>query len=363
MLSLPKIFLAALAATPVQSASPPTEPAIEEVQVEGKFVTPRDAKTLGQLLAAEKIFNDERALAPQGDLKFKVFGRKDAEQWHAVDLGLLAREGRLPVTLDDQGRFAIDDAWRSLDRGTELRSRLQDGKVTWRADIRSPGSTPHRRRLGDLRLQCRASFFSGIARGGVIGSNVIADVLKRVLNGCDSDNFGWSSFADASLFGIRLVHGDRAMQVSLNQMGGLGDPPFLTVGYDWTHALRERMYRLYLGDTDWPDDTLVEFEFAGDPQQPVDPVLLGASNRLADAARNLQPGTTSWAELKQRLGGGQGTIRHENGQRIVLYTLNGKPDLELVVLFDREDRLVKFALRPMGSQPLSEPVTAPWTLG
>jgi hypothetical protein len=350
-------FFASSTASPSSPAT--TEPPVKEIDVQSGFLTARDAQTVGQLLAAEKIFESLQSRSPKAELRFKVFGRKDANQWKDVGLELMTRDGRVPVTLDQDGRFAIDDAWRALDPDTKLRSRLQNGRVTWRADIRSPGSTTRIRRLGDLRLQCEASFWSGVARGTTGSFKVMNRMLRSTLNGCDSKWFGWSAFADAPVFGIRFVHGSKAMHVTLRQIGGFGAPSFIP-GYDWAYALRESMYRLYLGDNRWPDDTIVEFQYVDDPVVPPEPALLQSSNRLATAARLLQPGVTTSKDVEKQLGSSQGTLRYNDGRRAALYRLTGRERLELVALFDSEDRLIKYELRPTDVQTVKSSISVPW---
>lgn len=344
------------------------------VAVQGQSTAARDAKTLSHLLKAEQIFLAERALAPEGVLRFKVFGRREAEASRLVDLVLLAPQGALPIALEADGRFALDEAWRTLEPGTELHSRLRDGKVTWRADVRTPGSTPQLRRLGDLRLQCRASFFSGMARTAGPGGLFI-HLLKPLLNGCDSSRFGWSSFADAPVFGIRLKHGQRVQQLSQMALGGMGHLEGLSLPvFDWSYSLRHQLYRLPLGDSAWPDDTQVEFESIDKDAAtaPLDAALLQAPGPLPEVARSLQAGELSlWDEIKARLGKDQGMMRYDSGLRVVLYTQERRPaadastkptpELELVLLFDAQDRLLKWSLRAMGEQRLAEAAAAPWS--
>lgn len=357
-----------------QVQTQPVLPTIAPVAVQGQSTAARDAKTLSHLLKAEQIFLAEQALAPEGVLRFKVFGRKEAEASRLVNLVLLAPQGALPIALEADGRFALDEAWRALETGTELHSRLRDGKVTWRADVRTPGSTPQLRRLGDLRLQCRASFFSGMARTAGPGGLFI-HLLKPLLNGCDSSRFGWSSFADAPVFGIRLKHGQRVQQISQMALGGMGHLEGLSLPlFDWSYSLRHQLYRLPLGDSAWPDDTVVEFEGIekDDSATAVDPALLQAPGPLPEAARSLQAGELSqWDALKARLGRDRGMMRYDSGLRVVLYTQEGRaaadagasptPELELVLLFDAQDRLLKWSLRAMGEQRLDEAAAAPWS--
>jgi len=339
--------------------------------MQGQSSAARDTKTVGHLLKAEQIFQAERALAPEGVLRFKVFGRKEAEASRLVDLVLLAPQGALPIALEADGRFALDEAWRALEPGTELHSRLRDGKVTWRADVRTLGSTAQLRRLGDLRLQCRASFFSGVARTAGPGGLFI-HLLKPLVNGCDSGRFAWSSFADAPVFGIRLRHGQRVQQISQTALGGMGNLEGLSLPlYDWSYSLRHQLYRLPLGDSAWPDDTRVEFESIDDPAAPMNPALLQAPGPLPEMARSLQASELStWNEIKARLSRDQGMMRYDTGLRVVLYTQERRPaaeagtgpwpDLELVLLFDAQDHLLKWSLRPMGEQTLAEAAPVPW---
>lgn len=336
-------LLLAGAAFALPAAAAPPDARLGRVEVQGESATPRERKTLGQLRRAEALFERHRALAPQAVLHFKVHARRQAEAAPSLALGLMTPDGRQPVVLDDQDRFVLDPAWRALPEHTELRSRLADGRVTWRPDIRTPGVAEGERRLGDLRLQCRVGFGSGIARG----STGWGRWLSFATDDCGDIDWSPSHFADRPVFTVTLVHGERRLPLSNRLLHGLrddGGPDF-----DWGFSLRERMFRLPLGDAAWPDDTRVVFEAMDDPPAPPDPALQALADDWVRAALALAPGLSP-PDVAHRIGAAADDTRFESGRRLQrhlrqLATPAGPLRLELVSLFDADDRLVKTALR------------------
>jgi hypothetical protein len=316
--------------------------------VQGEAATAREKKTLAQLFKAEALFAQHHALAPAASLTFKVFARKQADASPSLALGLMAPTARQPVVLDDQDRFVIDPAWRALPAHTELRSRLADGRVTWRPDIRTPGVAPNERRLGDLRLQCRVAFGSDMARG----ATGLGWLRSQLMDDCADKQWSPSNFADRPVFAVTLVHGERRLVISGRLMHGLRDEG--GPDYDWGFSLRERMFRLPLGDASWPDDTRVVFESMDDPPAPPDAALQALNEAWVQAALVLAPGRAA-EEVTQLLGKADDDTRFESGRRLQrrLHEVDdghGPWHLELVCLFGADDRLLKWALRRVDGQ-------------
>lgn len=399
-----------LAPAQVQAPAEPATPAsgprpevvLAPVAVQGESRAPRELKTLATLYKARELFEKHHALAPQAALKFKVLARTRAEHQQALELALVTRHSRVPVPLDADDNFSIDPTWSRYPDDTEVRSKLLDGRVTWRADIRTPGWPSNERRLGDLRLQCRVGFFSGVARSDSQGlfKSLVRFVFSQP-DACENAYSSGSSFADRPVFAVTLIDGARRLTLSNAMLHGLGDVS--GEPYDWGFLLRERMFRLPMGDKAWSDDTRVVMEFADDPQQPVDADLLASNHALARVARELQAGVTRPEAVRERLGKAQ--ERHfDSGRRLLrhlsvtvrpsaslspeLAALLPPPDtrlsstevaalmgklsaaqiaaaasaasavqanpqalddlldlVELVTLYDEQDRLLKFALR------------------
>lgn len=338
------LFLLAAAAS-----APQPEAELPRVQVQAEAATAREKKTLAQLFRAEALFEKYHALAPAAALSFKVYARTQAESTERLALGLMKPEGREPVPLDDKDRFVIDPAWHRLDERIELRSRLADGRVTWRPDIRTPGVPAGERRLGDLRLQCRVAFGSGVARG----STGFGALLSFVFDDCADKDWSPSNFADRPVFAVTLVHGERRLTVSERLLHGLRDDG--GPDYDWGYSLRERMFRLPLGDARWPDDTRVVFESMDDPPAPPEPALQALADDWVQAALALKPGMVP-ADVEWRLGRASDSIRFESGRSLQRHLRevrrsDGPPQqLELVALFGPDGRLVKTSLRRVDGQ-------------
>jgi hypothetical protein len=337
----------ALPALPAHAQAPAPAPDAQlgRVEVQGEAATAREKKTLAQLFKAEALFLKHHALAPAAALTFKVYARTQAEATQRLELGLMTPSGRQPVPLDSDDRFVIDPAWRQLPGHTELRSRLADGRVTWRPDIRTPGVADGERRLGDLRLQCRVGFGSGVARGATF----LFGLLRFDTADCDDPTWSPSNFADRPVFAVTLVHGERRQTLSARLLHGLRDDG--GAHYDWGYSLRERMFRLPIGDASWPDDTRVLFEAMDDPPAPPDAVLQTLPDDWTRDAlalpltRGLSP-----ADVAQRLGPASDDLRFESGRRLQRRVHEIKaPDaplrLELVSLFGADDRLLKSQLR------------------
>jgi hypothetical protein len=334
------VLLAGALALP--ASAPPPDAQLGRVEVQGEAATAREKKTLGQLFKAEALFEKHHALAPAAVLRFKVYARTQAETTQALELGLMVPAGRQPLQLDPEDRFAIDPAWRALPERIEIRSRLADGRVTWRPDIRTPGVPEGERRLGDLRLQCRVAFGSGVARGSLLFGFLPLDTAD-----CADRDWSPSNFADKPIFAVTLVHGERRLTLSARLLHGLRDDGGPT--YDWGYSLRERMFRLPMGDESWPDDTRVVFEAMDDPPTPPDAAAQVLKDDWAQAALALEPGLTP-AEVARRLGKASDDTRFESGRRLLRHLSEVKPPavparLELVSLFDAEDRLLKSQLR------------------
>jgi len=347
-MNLSTVLLAGALALP--ASAPPPEAQFGRVEVQGEAATAREKKTLGQLFKAEALFDKHRVLAPAAALKFKVYARTQAETTQALELGLMTPAGRQPVVLDAEDRFVIDPAWRLLPERTEIRSRLADGRVTWRPDVRTPGVPESERRLGDLRLQCRVAFGSGVARG----TDFFGGLFSFAIDDCWDRDWSPSNFADMPVFAVTLVHGDRRVTLSERLLHGLRDDG--GPKYDWGYSLRERMFRLPMGDASWPDDTRVVFEAMDDPPSPPEAELRELKSDWALAALSLAPGLTP-AEIAQRLGVASDDTRFESGRRLQRHlhdikTPAGPVQFELVSLFDASDRLLKSSLRRL---PLPRP--------
>ncbi|MDC8772616.1 hypothetical protein [Roseateles albus] len=291
---------------------------LHQVQVQGVSTVARERKTLAQIFKAQALFQKHHKLAPQASLNYRVYARKYPDDLLRADLGLVGAQGRTPVTLDEEQRFVADPAWRLLDQDSEVRSKLADGRVTWRADIRTPGWPNGERRLGDLRLQCRVAFGSGLARTDAGWIGTLSKLFSADDEQCKKPDWSPSNFADQPIFSVTLVHGDRRLRLNQRNLHGLFDES--GEDYDWGFLLRDRMFRVPLGDLTWPDDTRVLLETMASTAPSVNLGLQESKHRLAELARALRPGVSSEAEIRALAGNLKfKLLRFDNGMQIWRY--------------------------------------------
>ncbi|MDL5031218.1 hypothetical protein QRD43_04795 [Pelomonas sp. APW6] len=267
---LTTLLTALLPARLMAADAPPAETpsTLQRVEVGGESSAAREQKTVAQLLAIRKSFEKHRKLAPQAELRIRLYPRHDDADLERLSLSLRAEGLHRPVPLDEQQRFEIDPAWAALPADTVLRSGLRDGRLAWHPDVRTPGLPPNTRRLGDLRLECHADLVgtSHLARGIVTPSYLALAALTDVCSRYDV----YGHYADVPVFSITLVDGTRRKQLPYVHLHGsvTGQSHPLHALLDWPYRLRDRFYWLPLSDASWSDDTRVVLEPMDSAKEP-----------------------------------------------------------------------------------------------
>ena len=269
--SLPPATLTALLLALITAAGAPhaeTPNTLQRVEVGGESSVAREQKTVAQLLAIQKSFEKHHGLAPQAELRIRLYARYDDADLERLSLSLRAEGLQRPVPLDERQRFEIDPAWAVLPADTVLRSGARDGRLAWHPDVRTPGLPPNTRRLGDLRLECHADLVgtSHLIRGIVTPSYLALAALTDVCSRYDV----YGHYADMPVFSITLIDGTRRRQLPYAHLhgSGTGQNNLLHSLLDWPYRLRDRFYWLPLSDASWSDDTLVVLEPMDSTKEP-----------------------------------------------------------------------------------------------
>lgn len=230
------------------------------VEVQGESTAAREQQTVADLLRVLDVFERERdRLAPQAELRIRVLPRRDLADAPALEL----RHGsvREPIAVDALGRFAIPTAWRTLPADAIVRSPLLSGRLAWAVDVRTPGLPDNARRLGDLRLECRADLYGGALARGIKPPAFYA--MRAAMDVCTSRQISYGFFADQPVFAALIRDGDRQAELAYRWMHGseMGQDGMLFGLVDWPYALRDRFVVLppdkWKG---WPVDALIELE-------------------------------------------------------------------------------------------------------
>lgn len=232
-----------LLARPAAATEP--HPELPPVAVQGESRVERESKPVTDLLDALDTFERERArYAPEAEFRIRVLPRHDLKEADGIALELRHGQVREPIALDALGRFSIPPAWRQLPKDAVVRSKLLDGRLAWMVDVRTPGLPAHTRRLGDLRLECRADLYGGNLLRGLKPPAYYA--LRATTDVCMSTLIAYGFFADEPVFTARIREGERLQEHPYALMHGslTGQSNPLHGLVDWPFALRDRFVEL-----------------------------------------------------------------------------------------------------------------------
>jgi hypothetical protein len=217
-------------------------------QDEGQVVQVNGIKNAGMhsyrsVMAGVDAFDEYRRLAPAvPELRFQLVVRRDlpAAQ-EATTLRIVGDDLSLPVAIDAQGQFVLPRSEAAWDTNADL--ILNQKKTAYRltAVVRTPGLPANVRRLGDLRLECKVA--TAIGKKEIpFWVNATANMLLLTSDWCSraKGDMSLPFPAPARLAAATLRHGERSAPLKTNN----------------------QEFTVPIGDAGWPDDSLVEMQYA-----------------------------------------------------------------------------------------------------
>jgi hypothetical protein len=229
-------------------------------------------KSYRKMLRGMELFEELRAMAPNATLRYKLLPRKPNTNMDEIEVSIDADSFSIPVAIAADRTFTLERNPKALAENASVTSNRKSLSMTWRAEIRTPGLPPDTRRLGDLRLECHVGMEADLVSNvREIRSSFFSPPTNQRLRErgyCDRTNARYLYFAERPLLGVALVHGARREALPGDRLyAGLSRNELTKE--DLPHCdcevLIERTYFLPLGDRSWPDDTLVEFQYADGP--------------------------------------------------------------------------------------------------
>jgi hypothetical protein len=261
------LFLAQLTCVPLASAQTPareaTVPAdtstaeapaaIQSVTVSG--VKDPEIKSYLALISGLDAFEKYRRLAPDApELRFRLSAAPTLSSIDVKSIVLQLRSDNLtiPIPVAADGTFVLPRNKAAEDENADLVLNKTKGQVRGRPEIRTPGIPENMRRLGDLRLECEVYFAIAKHEMNIVQRAAIATVtLGRGL--CRSKRMHMGFPAIDTIKALTLVSGNKRVPLKA------GMPNFFG-----------RHYFPPVGDDEWPDDTLLEFELGQAESLPAD---------------------------------------------------------------------------------------------
>jgi hypothetical protein len=202
-----------------------------------------DMRSYRAVVAGLDAFNEQHHLAPQvPEVKFRLrAGKQTAAPIETLSLRIVGDDDSEPVQLpiDADGFFVVPRIQAAYDSKADLVLNQKKGKFRAEAEVRTPGLPDNVRRLGDMRLECRVRL--------AIGKYEAPFWIVALVNGiflttdwCSHEQLSWPVASDIPLAGATLVHGDRRVEIKLEN----------------------KAYQAPTGDKSWPDDTRIELRYA-----------------------------------------------------------------------------------------------------
>ena len=263
------ILLFALLAAACVSATAQAQPApaLSAVTVAAKANRDPVEKSYRKMVRGMDLFDAQRSVSPNGTLRFRLLPRKPDTDMKSIELEVIGSTVAFAVAVAPDSTFTLERNPKALEENAQVIPNRKAQSMTWRSDVRTPGLPPDTRRLGDLRLECRVGMEAGLISNS---SNIIGRLTQALLDTpayCDRKAPLYLFFADRPVFSVALRSGNRREVLSIDKLyASASDDPGLKndLPYCDCEVLIDRTYVLPLGDTSWPDDTLVEFEYMDD---------------------------------------------------------------------------------------------------
>jgi hypothetical protein len=285
-------------------------------------------KSYRRMLEGMRMFEALHALAPEASLRYRLWPRRADTDLRGVRVSVVGDSFEQPVRLAADATFALHFDSKALEEDASVRPNRRAGTLTWRADVRTPGLPADTRRLGDLRLECRVGMKAGLVSRYPSLFERLMDFMVGPAAFCEEKEPPYLFFAEQPIFAVTLVHGARRQTLPVGSLyAGMARDraPGKLLSYCDCSALLDRAYYVPLGDTRWPDDSLVQLEYMDGP------ATGSGYGELAGSSK---------AEVAGIFGEGK-QMRFADGHEVWAYDYGGS---EVVVLFDPAGAVVKARL-------------------
>lgn len=228
-------------------------------------------KSYRKMLNGMALFEKMHGMAPNASLRFKLLPRQRDTNMDGIVLEIVGDTVTIPVLLAADRTFTLERDQQALDENASVMPNRKASSMTWRTEIRTPGLPPSTRRLGDLRLECHVGMEAGLISNTLPVIGLVANLIQGMLDFCNGSDVPYLFFSERPLFSVTMVAGTRREILSVDELYAgvsFGRTSKADLAYCDCQVLLDRTYFLPLGDRNWPDDTLIEFEYMDDGNDP-----------------------------------------------------------------------------------------------
>ena len=241
-LLIPTLLLTQLASVPALAA--PSNDDGGKVLVNG--TRNPELKPYRVMSAGLDAFDKYHALAPAApDVRFKLrpVGGDPTVDMNGLTLRIAGNTTSIPLPLSEDHMFSLPRSSAATDEDADLVLNKKKGSYRWQPMIQSAGVPPGMRRLGDLRLECQVGVAVAKREMSFMERAFVATLLGST-EWCSSGKLNWGVATTRPVRSATLILGPRRVTfpVSDDRMG----------------------YTALTGDVTFPDDALIDIQFADD---------------------------------------------------------------------------------------------------
>ncbi len=226
------------------------------------------------ILAGLDAFDKYHALAPRVDrLRFLAEPKDRKAPPATLKVRLVGDDDfTLPLALDPSGRFEVPRSEAAEDADSELELNQKRGLYRIAVEVKTPGLPENRRRLGDLRLECKVQI--------AIAKSEIPFIWVGVVNGFLLRTDWCSFFGDEK----STAYDGAAKNAHFGYRAGRPLKEAILVEGNRSALLRAKgsSYEVPIGNSTWSDEAMVELTFAD--EAPVVAALTGTAGETPRTA-------------------------------------------------------------------------------
>ena len=201
-----------------------------------------DWKPYRKMLDGLNAFDKYHALAPAAALKFVLRPQKPDLTVTDLTLRIVGDSISVNVPIAADFTFSVPRDEAAANEDADFRLNSKKGLFRWRPDIHTPGLPVNTRRLGDLRLECEVRW----AVDKFDASFLALAYIVPLGGACHTSRSRVFFTTYKPFLSATVVSGERRQKIEGSNMD-TKDPT---------------RYAPPIHDDSWPDDTLVQFEFA-----------------------------------------------------------------------------------------------------
>jgi hypothetical protein len=218
-------------------------------------------KSYRKMVKGMERFEREHALAPQAALRFRLLPRLPNADMTGITLRIAGDTASEPLPIASDNSFALVRNEQLLREDAAVLANRRTASMTWRASIVSPGVPDGKRRLGDLRLECKVGMDAGLISNTSPMFAWLSDALTSTEAVCGNADGKYVFFAERPIFSVTLRAGDRTEVLPFKMLYAGGGKTADELPFCDCQVLLDRSYYAPIWDASWPDDTLVEFDY------------------------------------------------------------------------------------------------------